>query len=91
MIHNDMSQCFLYRVCYKFRYTFIGMHRYCGKFLLKVRVLFHAHILLIMMLFDMLIPKMIFISGANKYHFNLTLPNLTLPNLRLWLRTSSVH
>ena len=37
-----------------------------GKFLLKVRVPFHAKFLVIMMLFDVLIPKMIFISGASK-------------------------
>ena len=36
------------------------------KFLLKVHVPFPAQILLIIMLFDVLIPKMIFISGANK-------------------------
>ena len=53
-----------------------GMHgsfgTACGKFLLNVLVLFHAQILLIMMSFDVLIPKMIFISGANKNHHNLT-------------------
>ena len=70
--HPNLPYSLGYHIPYHPQHAYLPTYRHLhgrkgmGKFLLKVRVPFHAQILMVMMLFDMLIPKMIFFSGANK-------------------------